>query len=168
MRTMVVVGAALLSFSCITGCEPTSKGPPPPGADGCKATGGVCKVAVSVAAGSCANGSCVTLTPDSVHVGDGTGKVKDVNLLWTLQAPDYAFCEGDGVVFKGETQGQFSDNYATNDPDGKPDTATGGKRAYHWKDANSVKGGPYKYTVRFHDAKCATAYEKDPDVVNEM
>jgi hypothetical protein len=164
MRRKIVAGAASLALTCFTACTKT-EGPPP--ADGCKASNGVCRVHIDVATGTCTGNACVTLAPDSVHVGDGTGTVKDVNLLWMLPQ-GYAFCDTDGVAFDGGAQGQFSDNYPTDDSNGRRDTANGKKKNYHWKDANSAKGGPYKYKVTFHDDTCKTAYEKDPDVVNDM
>jgi hypothetical protein len=163
MKRTLIAGAAVLSLSFFTGCESPTKGPPP---DGCKTSGGVCRVKITVTSG-CTSASCVTLTPDSVHVGDGKGKVKDVNLLWKIGGTGYAFCDGDGIVFQGDPKGQFTDGYATNNDDATRDSAAGGKKNYQWKVANSVKG-TFKYKVRFHDAKCAAAIEKDPDVVNEM
>ncbi|HZZ94981.1 MAG TPA: hypothetical protein VFE23_20645 [Usitatibacter sp.] len=165
MRTTAtsIAGAALL-MSWLAGCDALMQGPPGAG-DGCKTSGGVCKVEIGVPPG-CTTGDCVTLTDDPVHVGDGSGRVRDVNLLWKLPT-GYAFCMGDGVEFSGNTQNQFTDNYPTDDPQGARDHAAGGRKNYHWKDANTYKD-TFKYTVRFHDAQCGTPFRKDPGVINDM
>jgi hypothetical protein len=162
---LALVGATLILVAA--GCS-RGLAPPPGTGDACRTSNGVCKIDIGVPAG-CASGSCVTLSPDPVHVGDGTNTVRDVHLLWKLPH-GYAFCSGDGVTFKGPTADQFSGNYATDDPNGG--TGSGGATSpnYHWKDANTAKGpsGGFPYKVQFHDKTCATLFEKDPGVVNEM
>jgi hypothetical protein len=164
MRTTAISGATLLALS-LAGCNALVF----PGAgNGCITSNGVCKVDIAVPPG-CTTGQCVVLGPDPVHVGDGSGKATDVNLLWQLPS-GYAFCGDDSVEFAGDTRQQFSDNYATNDPQGARDHTSGARKNYHWKDANTYKG-PFKYTIHFHDfhdGACNTAFEKDPGVINEM
>lgn len=162
-RSFAVAGAVVLA-STLQGCAyldhfPGGRGP------GCTSPHGLCLVDIDVPAG-CTSGSCVTVTPDPVHVGDGTGHATDVNLLWRLPK-GYAFCEGDGIRFKAGPGKQFSDGYATDDPNGGRG-GNGIKKNFHWKDANSAKG-KFAYGFRFHAQGCGgAAFEKDPDVVNEM
>jgi hypothetical protein len=168
-RSLTAMGAILVAGT-FAGCAQLEHFPPGGGGGhGCQTSNGVCKVDIGVPAG-CTSGACVTLSVDPVHVGDGTGKVRNVHLLWRLPH-GYAFCAGDGISFKGPTGDQFSDNYATDDPAGGRGTGASAPPNYHWKDANTAKGpkgGPFPYTVRFHDKSCSSLFEKDPGVVNEM
>lgn len=162
MKSSFIAGGAVLLVSTLQGCAGLNVFPG--GASGCATSNGVCKVDIGVPAG-CTTGACVTIAPQ-VHVGDGTGTVKDVNLLWHLPQ-GYAFCDGDGIAFKQGPGTQFFDSYATDDPNGAAPTGTGKKRMFHWKDKNTARG-TFEYGFRFHDDGCATLFSQDPVVINDM
>jgi hypothetical protein len=165
MRRSFALAGAIFVAAALQGCAQLQNFPGG-GANDCATTHGLCQVWIDVPDG-CTDGTCVVVKPDPVHVGDGTGSAKDVNLLWRLPQ-GYAFCNGDGITFKPGPGSQFSDPYSTDDPRGGRGTSNGIKKNFHWKDANTAKG-TFAYGIRFHAQSCSGAmFYKDPDVVNDM
>jgi hypothetical protein len=72
-------------------------------------------------------------------------------IVWKLP-PKFEFCvaQGDGVRFKGETDGQFFDGWATEHENGQPPDTFGCKRHFRWADLKTTSGDKkYDYEIRF-------------------
>jgi hypothetical protein len=124
------------------------------------------KCVVQIAVTNCPGASCKIVPAFDPLTIKGN---QDVDILWRLPA-GYAFCAalGDGIFLKKNDDGQFYDNYSTEDGDGgRPKILAAGKPNYHWKDQNTTKK-PYDYKIIFHDTQCKTRFEKDPVIINDM
>ena len=130
--------------------------------------GGVCKVAIDVAAGKpCTDQANITVKPDTVIMGPGGQRM----IVWTLPGA-YRFCpaNGDGIVFKtSELDFQFFDGARTDDADGTDDHGPPDRcrKHFRWKNKNEPFTAQrfYQYLVKF-TGPAGEACVKDPFIRN--
>jgi len=124
------------------------------------------------AAARCDNNvlSTTTVQYEEIHLKNGS---QYIHIVWHLPE-GYAFCkEGGmgGVVLKLANDGQFTDMYSTDDPNGglPADKDCKKHRHFHWKAKNSIAmpNNGYEYLINFYDKATGTPYSIDPWIFND-
>ena len=90
---------------------------------------------------------------------------RNASIVWHLPS-GFVFdaAQGDGVMLKAANDGQFDNQYATDDDNGGASAARRG-RNFHWRSLNTKKGS-YGYNVRFRDGS-GNLYLFDPIIMND-
>lgn len=158
-RVLSCIAAAALALS---GCANQPEAEPKSVQDSiktpdCRTSNGRCLVTVSVKQGMpCTNPRNIIVDPEELVMAGKQNRV----IVWDLKG-NYEFCTGDGVSFKNpDNDGQFFDNFATDDPNGNPSAGTPGrcKSKYRWQNKNSptTAGNKYPYLILFtgHEGRC--------------
>ena len=100
----------------------------------------------------------IAAEPDTLQLNGG----RNVRITWELPR-GFRFCRasGDGIRFKGETDGQFFDD-DTDDPQGG-----GCFKKFRWKDKNDphTAGKSYSYLIQF-TSPSGTTCRHDPFIRN--
>lgn len=125
---------------------------------------GRCRIKVTVDAGQACSDATITVDPEVAQMGRGGGRT----IVWRLDTPGFAFCDGDGVRFKrGDLDFQFFGAGATDNDNGDDDAQGGCKRNFRWRNKNEPHtfGKRYEYLIRF-TGPGGQACVKDPFVRN--
>ena len=132
---------------------------PAAAAPGCNASLRKCIVEISL------DGSGkVIFDPDELHIRENQiGKKYCIVFKLLPPGSSYNPAEGDGVVFKDPTNGEFYESGVSNGNSCTHTTNTGASR-YWWKFRNSSKG-MYHYKAQFRDST-GKVYTGDPTITN--
>ncbi len=91
---------------------------------------------------------------------------RNAHIVWHLPTGfRFNAALGDGVFLKDANDGQFADQYATDEDTGSPSGDGRSGKNFHWRDLNTKKN-TYHYKVQFRDAN-GNLFLFDPTIIND-
>jgi len=111
-----------------------------------------------------------TVDYEELHLARGS---TNLHIIWELPE-GYGFCKeatsDGGVALKAGNDGQFTDMYSTDDPNGGPPANKDCRkhRRFHWVAKNSIPrpGNGYPYNIYFYDG-AGGLHQIDPWIFND-
>ncbi len=162
MKTKILLSAAMLGIVS-TACQMAVAPPGSKAEDNCNGSSKKCRVTVISIDPNTRKG---TVDINGLTIDHGA---HNVHVFWRLtQSCFFNAAAGDGVFLKkpSDDDGQFSEQFPTDDENENPAPNLKNGKKYHWKDKNTnAQVHKYDYKMTFH-CDDGAPYDVDPWIQN--